>query len=158
EVEGLHPTRAARLLVDGADVGAVGEVDPGVLAAFGVDERVAYLEVELEQLLHSPHGDRPYRQISLFPSSDIDLAFEVADEVTAGAVEQAIREAAGDLLWDVHLFDVFRGEQLGEGRRSLAYNLRLQAHDRTLTDAEVSEVRTKVVAAVEQAVGATLRA
>lgn len=158
ELAGLHPTRAARLLVDGAEAGVVGEVDPGVLHAFGVEERVAYLEVELEQLLHSPHGERPYRQVSLFPSSDIDLAFEVADEVTAAEVESAIRASAGDLLWSVELFDVFRGAQVGEGRRSLAYNLRLQARDRTLTDAEVSEVRTAVVGAVERAVGATLRA
>lgn len=158
EVAGLHPTRAARLLVAGHEVGAVGEVDPGALEAYGVDERVAYLEVELEQLLHGEHGERPYRQISLFPSSDIDLAFEVDDATPAAEVEAVIREAAGDLLWDVALFDVFRGEQVGEGRRSLAYNLRLQAPDRTLTDAEVGEVRTQVVQAVEQAVGATLRA
>jgi phenylalanyl-tRNA synthetase beta chain len=158
EVPGLHPTRGARITAAGTEVGSVGEVDPAVLAAFGIEERVAYLEVELQHLLAAPHGDRPYRPVSVYPSSDIDLAFEVDDAVAASAVEAAIQAAGGELLWGVRLFDVFRGEQLGEGRRSLAYTLRLQAPDRTLTDTDVAEVRTAVIDAVQSQLGATLRA
>lgn len=158
EVAGLHPTRAAALEVAGAEVGHVGEVDPSALAAYGIEGRVGYLELELEKVLELPHGERTYRQISLYPSSDIDLAFEVDDGTPAVAVEEAIRAAAGELLWEVRLFDVFRGAQVGEGRRSLAYSLRLQAQDHTLTDAEVAEVRAQVVEAVQRDLPATLRA
>jgi phenylalanyl-tRNA synthetase beta chain len=81
----------------------------------------------------------------------------VDEAVPAGAVEATLRAAGGDLLADVRLFDVYRGEGLADGRRSLAYALRFQAPDRTLTDAEVGEARTRLIDAVESAHGATLR-
>jgi phenylalanyl-tRNA synthetase beta chain len=157
ELPGLHPTRAARLLLGDLAVGRLGEVDPAVLEGYDIGERVAYLEVDLTTLLDQPHGDRTYRPFSLYPSSDIDLAFEVDDDVPASAVEATIRVAAGELLWSVRLFDVFRGGSLAAGRRSLAYTLRLQALDRTLTDADVAAVRTTVIDAVQTALPATLR-
>lgn len=157
EVPGLHPTRSARLLVDGEVVGALGEVDPHVLEAHDIGERVAYLEVDLDTLLERPHGDRTYRRFSLYPSSDIDLAFEVDDDVPANAVEDEIRRAGGELVWSTRLFDVYRGPGVPEGRRSLAYALRLQAADRTLTDAEVAELRQRVIAHVEATLPAALR-
>ncbi len=95
--------------------------------------------------------------MSRFPSNDIDLAFVVDEAVPAGAVEATIRASAGDLLASVKLFDVFRGSSLGDGKRSLAYALRLQAADRTLKDGEVAEVRQQVIEAVESSHGASLR-
>jgi phenylalanyl-tRNA synthetase beta chain len=156
-VPGLHPTRAAGVHHGGTELGRLGEVDPAVLEAHGVGERVAYLELDLDALLALPHGERPYRRFSSFPSSDVDVAFEVPDEVGATEVEACIREAAGELLWRVALFDVFRGASLTAGRRSLAFTLRLQAADRTLTDADVAAVRQQVIDAVESRFGATLR-
>lgn len=157
EVPGLHPTRAARLQRDGALVGALGEVDPAVLDAYGIGERVAYLEVDLDTLLAQAHGEALYRPFSLYPSSDVDLAFEVDDDVPATTVEDAIRAAAGELLWSVRLFDVFRGGSIPAGSRSLAFTLRLQALDRTLTDADVAAVRNAVIDAVQSSLPATLR-
>ncbi|MDP6975060.1 MAG: phenylalanine--tRNA ligase subunit beta [Acidimicrobiales bacterium] len=154
---GLHPSRTARIEVGGVSVGNVGEVDPGVLEAFEVPERVAWLEVDLDTLLALPHGDKPYGRVSRYPSSDIDLAFAVDEGTPAAAVDACLREAGGDLLVDLSLFDVFRGDVVGEGRRSLAFTLRLQAGDRTLTDAEVAEVRSRCIAAVEGSLPATLR-
>jgi phenylalanyl-tRNA synthetase beta chain len=157
EVAGLHPTRAARVFVAEVLVGQVGELDPAVLDAHGIGERVAYLEVDLDTLLALPHGDRSYRPFSLYPSSDVDLAFEVDDDVPASVVEDAVRRAGGELLWSVELFDVYRGPGVADGRRGLAYRLRLQAPDRTLTDADVAAVRDATVAAAAQATGASLR-
>jgi phenylalanyl-tRNA synthetase beta chain len=157
ELAGLHPTRGARVWVDGTEVGQVGEVDPAVLDAHGIGERVGYLEVDLDTLLALPHGAGEYRPFSLYPSSDIDLAFEVADDIPATAVQDAIAAAGGDLLWSVELFDVYRGAGVAEGARSLAYRLRLQAADRTLTDADVAEVREQVIAAVAGQTGGSLR-
>lgn len=157
EVPGLHPTRAGELRLGDLVVGHLGEIDPAVLDAHGIGERVAHLEVDLEVLLARPHDERPFRPFSSFPSSDVDLAFEVEEAVPASAVEEAIRAAGGDLLWSSRLFDVFRGAAVPEGRRSLAYTLRLQALDRTLTEADVAEVRTRIIDAVESTLPATLR-
>jgi phenylalanyl-tRNA synthetase beta chain len=154
---GLHPTRTAQVLVGGERIGSVGEVDPAVVAAHELDDRVGWFEVDLGRLLDAPRRPALYRPISRYPSSDIDLAFVVDDSVAAAAVEHTLREAGGDLLVDVRLFDVFRGPQLGPGRRSLAYRLRFNALDHTLTDEEVGEVRRRCIAAVESAHGAQLR-
>ena len=157
QVPGLHPTRGARLRVGEMEIGHLGEIDPGVLDAHDIGERVAYLEVDLTTAVDLPHDPHQYRAFSLYPSSDIDLAFEVSDDVPASAVQDAIVLAGGDLLWSVRLFDVFRGTSVGEGHRSLAYSLRLQAQDRTLTDAEISALRSTIIDTVQTTVGATLR-
>ena len=155
EHPGMHPTRTLLVGDDGA-LGSLGEVDPGVLEAHGIDGRVAWLELDLDGLLALPCGERRYRPVSRFPSSDIDLAFVVDDAIPAAAVERTLREAAGDLLADLRLFDVYRGASIGDGARSLAYSLRLQAPDRTLTDREVGEVRQRCIDAIESAFDAKL--
>jgi len=157
DVPGLHSTRSARLRLGALEVGALGEIDPGVLDAHSIGERVAYLEVDLDTLLAQPHGERTYRPFSLYPSSDIDLAFEVDGDVPASTVEDAIRVAGGDLLRSVRLFDVYRGTGVSEGRRSLAYALRFQAAGRTLTEADVAQARTTIIDAVQSTLPATLR-
>jgi phenylalanyl-tRNA synthetase beta chain len=154
---GLHPTRSARLVAPGGvEVGLLGEIDPDVLAAHAIEERVAWLEVDLTTLLALPHADLPFRPVSRFPSSDVDLAFVVPDGVPAGRVARAL-DTANELVWSVRLFDVYRGTGIPEGSRSLAYRVRLQAADRTLTDADVTTARQAGIDAVE-AVGASLRA
>ncbi len=154
---GLHATRGAAVVVAGERIGVVGEVDPAVLADHGITERVAWVEIDLGRLFELPHGERRYRPISRFPSSDIDLAFETPDSVPAADVETALRRSGGDLLGRLDLFDVYRGPGLRPRSRSLAYRLRLQAPDRTLTDAEVAEVRERCIEAVVSATGASLR-
>ena len=98
-----------------------------------------------------------WEPVSRYPSSDIDLAFVVDDDVTADDVRGAIAGAAGPLLVDLDLFDVYRGPGIPAGQRSLAFRIRLQAADHTLTDAEVAAVRDAIVAAAAAA-GASLRA
>ena len=155
---GLHATRTARIDVGGQTIGFVGEVSPAVLEAYGVSERVGWLEVDLDTALQISHGDKPYKSISRYPSSDVDLAFEVSEDVPASAVEATLRITAGELLVGLQLFDVFRGKPVKENHRSLAYTLRFQATDRTLTDLEVSEVRERCISAVEAEHSASLRA
>ncbi len=154
---GLHATRSAEVVVAGRTSGVVGEVDPLVLENFGVTGRVAWLELDLGELLDGPQRSRKYTPVSKYPSSDVDLAFEVPDEVTASAVESSLRKAGRALLTDIELFDVYRGKGLPTGTRSLAYRLRFQAHDRTLTDAEVADVRQECIDAVAERHGVSLR-
>ncbi|MEY2454876.1 MAG: phenylalanyl-tRNA synthetase beta chain [Acidimicrobiaceae bacterium] len=157
EAPGLHPTRTASIVVAGEPIGSVGEVHPRVLEAFDITERVAWLEIDLGRLLDLPHGARPYRLISRYPSSDLDLAFETPNSVPATALEQALRTSVGLLLARLDLFDVYRGSGVAADARSLAYRLRLQAPDHTLTDAEIADIRERAVQAVAVATGATLR-
>jgi phenylalanyl-tRNA synthetase beta chain len=153
---GLHPTRSGVVRVAGDPVGVVGEVDPDVLAAHGIEERVAWLEVDLGRLLALVTDDVPYRPVSRFPSSDVDLAFEVPDEVAATAVEATLA-AASPLVWSVRLFDAYRGDGVRPGARSLAYAVRFDSPERTLTDAEVADARQALIDAATSTHGATLR-
>ena len=153
---GYHGTRSALLKRGKVVLGAVGEIDPTVLANEGIVGRVACLEVNLSVVLSEVPKPQSAQLVSKFPSSDFDLAFVVGNTVSAASMMKAIRQAGGNLLVDVALFDIYRGKGVSDDARSLAYRLRLQAPDRTLTDVEVSEVRAKCIAAAEK-LGATLR-
>ncbi len=153
---GLHPTRSATLSFGRDAIGTVGEVHPDVLDAYGVDERVAVLELNLSVLLATEAKVAVWKPTSRFPSSDLDLAFVTPDSVTAEKVDKAIKQAAGALLVDLALFDVYNGGGVPADSRSLAYRLRLQAFDRTLSDIELTELRNKVIAGVAK-LGASLR-
>ena len=153
---GLHATRSATLQAGREPLGAVGEVAPEVLEAFEVSERVAILELDLDQILDREPKPTQWKPTSRYPSSDLDLSFVVPEEIPAERVEKAVRQGAGNLLVDVDLFDVYRGERAAPGTRSLAYRVRLQAPDRSLTDADVADVRRGVEAAATK-LGAQLR-
>lgn len=154
---GMHPTRTAGVRVGGDGVGVVGEVDPDVTAALGVEGPVAWLELDVDRLVSAGLRRPTYRAVSRFPSSDIDVAFVVPEAIPAAEVRRAITETAGDLLVALELFDVYRGPGVPEGTRSLAHRLRLQAPDRTLTDSEVGAVRQAVVDGVGARLDVTLR-
>jgi phenylalanyl-tRNA synthetase beta chain len=152
---GLHPTRSATLSAGRDVVGLVGEVHPDVLDAYGISQRVAVLEVNLSLLLATEPKVAQWKPTSRFPSSDIDLAFTVPTSVTAEKVEKSLRQNAGALLVDIVLFDVYRTDASAESR-SLAFRLRLQANDRTLTDSDVADIRNKCINGAAK-LGAQLR-
>ena len=154
---GLHPTRSATLVAGRAAIGAVGEIAPGVLDSYGITQRVAILEVDLSVLLATEPKPARWKPTSRHPSSDLDLAFTLDEEIPAEKLEKAIRQGAGNLLVGIELFDTYRGSGVAAGTRSLAYRLRLQAADRTLTDADTAAVVAQVRAAAAK-LGATLRA
>lgn len=155
-IGGLHPARAAVVTVGDTPVGEVGEVDPDVVAAHRLEGRLATLRLNLDVLLALDRPVPTARPISRYPSADLDLAFVVDDAVPAHAPAATLRRA-DPLVTEVRLFDVFRSEQLGTNRRSLAYAVRLQSPDHTLTDEEVGKVRRVLIDAVCAAHGAELR-
>ncbi len=155
---GLHPTRSAEVVIAGRTRGFVGEVDPAVLEAYGVSGRVAWLELDLGAVLDGPHGARKYAPVSKFPSADVDLAFVVSDDVAASQVEASLRKGGGKMLVGLDLFDVYRGQGVVEGSRSLTYGLRFQAVDRTLTDAEIADLRQSCIDQVAKKTKSVLRA
>jgi phenylalanyl-tRNA synthetase beta chain len=155
----FHPGRTAELLLDGRRVGLAGELHPRVVATLGLPARTCAAEVNLDVLVAAAadRGPLPAPRISHFPPASVDVALVVADDVPAAEVERALRDGAGEVLEGLRLFDVFRGPQVGEGKRSLAYALRLRAPDRTLTDVEVLGARDAAVAEAGRRVGAVLR-
>ena len=157
---GLHPTRGAKINIGDTEVGSLGEVDPAVLRSYEIEDRCAWLNLRLDLVIEAAISVEgvSYQPVSTFPSSDVDLAFAVGEQVQASEIEMTLRKAAGEELQSLHLFDVFRSGQLDEGVRSLAFSMRLQAKDKTLTDEEVGVVRQRCIEAVESAHPASLRA
>lgn len=153
-----HPGRSAELLLEGR-VGLAGELHPRVCAALGLPARTCAGEANLDLLVSAAAaaGPRSAPVVSHFPPASVDVALVVPRDVPAAEVEAALREGAGELLEAVHLFDVYTGAQVGEGRRSLAYTLRLRAVDRTLTDVEVLAARDAAIAEAGRRSGAVLR-
>jgi phenylalanyl-tRNA synthetase beta chain len=158
DIAGMHPTRSARIIATGTgmSIGAVGEIDPGVLEAWGIDRRVGVLRFDLENLCRLPRRSDHLAEVATYPSSDIDLAFVVPNDVAAGSIRGSLAEAGGDLLEAVHLFDVYRGQGVPDGSRSLAFRLRFVSAERTLTDADVAAKREACIAAAST-LGAVLR-
>jgi len=153
----LHRGRRALVVAGGHEIGVLGELAPEVSTAYDIAGRVAFVLVDLAPLLVAPRQSWAARSASRYPAADVDMAFVLDDTVAAGHLEATVREAAGDLAEAVALFDVWRDASLGEGRRSLAFRVRLRSPVRTLTDQEVAEVRDRVVAAARDAYGAELR-
>jgi phenylalanyl-tRNA synthetase beta chain len=154
---GFEPGRAAVVLVDDREIGVVGELGGALVRSLELVPPVVGFELDLDRLLEARRRDRAFRPPSPYPPSTIDLAFVVAQDVAAGDVSATLRAAAGHLLEDVRLFDLFRSEALGGARKSLAFALRFRAPDHTLTDDEVGEIRRRCVEAVTRTHGAELR-
>ncbi|NNF54777.1 MAG: phenylalanine--tRNA ligase subunit beta [Acidimicrobiales bacterium] len=157
ERAGLHPTRAAEVIFRGKTIGEVGEVDPAVAEAFEISGRVGWVQLDVAALAVGLTAVPKAKPVSRFPSSDLDLAFVVPGEVEASAVHDSLMKAGRPLVQSVELFDVFRSEQLGADRRSLAFSVRLQADDRTLSDEDVQSTRTKMINEVTKRHKAELR-
>ncbi|MEU2265871.1 phenylalanine--tRNA ligase subunit beta [Streptomyces olindensis] len=157
-----HPGRCAELAVtvDGVEqvVGHAGELHPRVVKALGLPARTCAMELDLDAVESAGDATVAAPRISTFPVATQDVALVVDAVVPAAEVEEALRDGAGELLESIRLFDVYENaEQLGEGRKSLAYALRFRAADRTLTVDEASAARDAAVALAGERVGAELR-
>ncbi|MFJ7943399.1 phenylalanine--tRNA ligase subunit beta [Streptomyces sp. NPDC096354] len=156
-----HPGRCAALFVTSAGeetlVGHAGELHPRVIKELHLPERTCAMEIELDLLEQAVDGALQAPRISTFPVATQDVALIVAQDVPATTVEEALRAGAGQLLESLRLFDVFTGEQIGEGKKSLAYALRFRAPDRTLTVDEATAARDAAVALAAERTGAVLR-
>ncbi len=154
-----HPGRCARIATaQGHVVGYAGELHPSAVAALELPARAAAFELDLDVLLALVGAAPQVESLSGLPAATQDVALVVDAATPAAAVQEALREGAGPLLEDVHLFDVYTGAQVGEGRKSLAFALRFRAPDRTLTAEEASAARDAAVALAAERTGATQRA
>jgi phenylalanyl-tRNA synthetase beta chain len=153
----LHPGRSAAVVAGGERLGWVGEVHPLVARAWELERTLAGFAIDLGKVAATAPEVTTYADLTSFPSLRQDLAVVVAADVAAARVLATVRGAGGELLADTRVFDVYRGEQIGEGRVSLALHLEFRAADRTLTDEDVAPVRDRIVAALQEDLGGELR-
>ncbi len=154
----MHPGRTAQVLVGGGTAGLVGELHPQVRAEWDLPALpVALMELDLDVLLANWGEAMPMTAISSQPAVYEDLAFIVDDSVPAAQVAGLIQQTGGKMLVELRLFDLYRGQPVPDGKKSLAYSLAFQAPDRTLTDEDVRKLRHKIVQRLEREMGATLR-
>jgi phenylalanyl-tRNA synthetase beta chain len=156
----FHPGRVARLQVDGEHMGVLGQLHPLVQEAFDLpgDVPVLAAEIDFDTLSRHIPASHLVRPVPRFPAVRQDIALVVDQSIPASQVQAAILAAGGKLLAGVRLFDVYQGEQIGAGKKSLAYALTFQAEDRTLTDQEVAKAQGRIVSKLEKELGARLRA
>ena len=152
-----HPGRKAVMRAGETKLAALGEIHPDVAARFDIGRRVYVAEVDLDALMPLEQDFYGIKPLPKFPAVSRDIAVVVDEAVGAGAMMDAIRKAAQKTLEDVKLFDIYRGEKLGAGRKSVAYAITLRAPDRTLTDEEINATMDKVLKALKE-FGAELRA
>jgi phenylalanyl-tRNA synthetase beta chain len=153
----FHPGRCAALMIGDVHVGVAGELHPRVIEAMDLPERACAMELNLDVCGDRAAVIRRAPAVSTHPVAKEDLALVVADSVPVSEVSASLTEGAGDLLESVRLFDVYRGAQVAEGHRSLAFSLRFRATDRTLDAGEIQAARQAAIDSAARNCGAILR-
>ena len=152
-----HPGRCAKVTISGVDVGVMGQVHPLVAKNYGIDVDVYCAEINFTAVLGLLMPDATYTPLPKYPSVTRDLSLICDEAVTVADAENVIYASAGKLLRGVKLFDIYRGVGVPEGKKSMAFSLELRADDRTLTDADSEQAISKVLKALEEKLGASLR-
>ncbi len=152
----LHPARSAAVLAGSETLGFLGEVHPLVAGAWDL-ERTAVFALDLGKVAAASPEVVAFRSFSAVPSLRRDLAVTLPEAISAAQALEGVREAAGEMLEDVKVFDVYSGEQVGEGRRSLAFAMSFRSAERTLTDQDIAPARERILAALGE-MGGELRA
>lgn len=152
-----HPGRCATIMKDGKELGMIGEVHPDVAEIYGLSSRVYSSELNFELIVKIADTEKGYTPLPKYPSTSRDIALIVDEDVTVGEIEKIISENGGKILEDVKLFDVYRGKQVDEGKKSVAFALTYRSDDGTLTDQEVSKVHDLILSRLEDKINAVLR-
>ncbi len=152
----LHPGRQANVIFGGNIIATFGEVHPKTTEKYGIDKKVYIAEIKLPEIYSYEKAQTLYKPLPKFPAVSRDIALLCDLELPVGDIDAAIRKGAGSLCENVSLFDVYQGEQIPEGKKSVAYSLTLRSTDSTLTDEQVEDVMKKVFNLLEN-LGATLR-
>ncbi|WP_252229233.1 phenylalanine--tRNA ligase subunit beta [Clostridium sp. ZBS15] len=151
-----HPGKTAKLVIGKNVVGTLGEVHLDVTENYGIDVPCFIAELNLDALYESADMDRKYKALPKFPAVTRDIALLVEDSILVQEIEECIRKAGGNLVEKVELFDIYKGKQIPDGKKSIAYAICYRA-DKTLTDKEVNKVHDKILRSLEYKLGATLR-
>lgn len=157
ELEYMHPGRTANLIINGKDAGFFGEIHPQVAKNYDLDTRVYVAELDLATIIEHINKNLSFKALPKYPATTRDIAMLVSRETLVGDLEKVIKQRGGKLLESVELFDVYQGEQIEEGMKSVAYKLVFRAEDRTLVDEEIQKAMKKILNGLEMNCGAKLR-
>lgn len=152
-----HPGKTAALMIGKSRVGVLGEVHPDVSENYGVDVNCYLAELDLDLLFNGAETTKKYKPLPKFPAVTRDIALLVNDEVLVQEIEDTIKKAGGNLVEKVKLFDIYKGAQIPEGKKSIAYAIAYRDEKKTLTDNDVNKVHDKILRSLEYKLGATLR-
>ena len=152
-----HPGRCASLYIDGEKAGEMGEIHPDVAKAYDIDKKVYVAELSLQAIISWADDTKKYEPLPRFPAAERDLALIMDEDVAAGDILSCIEKNAGEFFESAELFDVYTADQLGQGKKSLAFSIVFRAKDRTLLDEEANDARDAIVAAAERDFGAKIR-
>lgn len=157
-----HPGRCARIVSrdargDELELGIMGEIHPDTADNFNLDTRVYCAELFLDLLFEIADREIQFEHLPKYPSTGRDMALIVEDDLEVGKIEEAVRELEANILEDIRLFDVYRGSQVGDGKKSVAFSLKYRAKDKTLTDEEADKAHNEVVEMLKNRFGAVLR-
>jgi phenylalanyl-tRNA synthetase beta chain len=153
----FHPTRGATVCLGTTPLGAVGELHPEICEHFDVAERTLVFELSLAPLFGALPEPVQVTELARFPSAFLDIAVVVDEDIAAGKVQRVIEQAGSPEVASVRLFDVYRGEQVAAGKKSLAFALELRSESKTLTDSEALAVRERILPALQERTGGTIR-
>lgn len=152
-----HPGRCAYITINGEHIGYIGQIHPLVAKNYGIDTEVFCAELNMEKLFALELPEATYTPLPKYPSVTRDLSFICGEDVTVALAESIISKAAGKLLRNIRLFDIYRGTGIPDGKKSMAFSLELRADDRTLTDSDSDAVTARVLSALQAEIGAALR-
>lgn len=152
-----HPGKTAKLVVGRTVAGTLGEVHPDVSENYGVDEACFVATLDLDVLYESANTDKKYKPLPKFPAVTRDIALLVEDSVLVQEIDETIKKAGGNLVEKVELFDIYKGKQIPDGKKSIAYAIAYRDENKTLTDKDVNKVHDKILRSLEYKLGATLR-
>lgn len=155
--ESMHPGRTAELLIRNKRVGYIGEMHPDVLDNYDIPVRVYIAELDFEVLIELCNRSIKYKQLPKYPAVSRDIAVVVTEEITSGQIEDIIKSKGGKLVEEVKLFDIYRGSQITEGYKSMAYSIIYRSDEKTLTEEDISKVHNKILNSLANQVGAALR-
>jgi phenylalanyl-tRNA synthetase beta chain len=153
----FHPGKTAALYIKKNQVGVLGEIHPGVLDNYGIGEKCCVAELNLDVLYRYSNRNKKYRPLPKFPSVVRDLAILVDEDILTRELEDVIKKQGGNMVESVKIFDVYRGKQVAEGKKSIAYSISYRLENRTLTDEEVNKVHDRILGALEHKFRAQLR-
>jgi phenylalanyl-tRNA synthetase beta subunit (EC 6.1.1.20) len=153
----FHPGKTAVLMIKNEKIGVLGEIHPDVTEKYGMDVPAYVAEVNLDALYSYAKLDKKYKPLPKYPAVSRDMALIVDDNVLVQEIEDIIRKQGTPLVESVKLFDIYKGKQIPDGKKSIAYSIIYRQENKTLTDAEVNKVHERILRALEFKIGAQLR-
>lgn len=153
----FHSGKTAKVMIKKKVIGTVGEIHPDVLDAYEIEGNVYVCELDFDEIIENCELIKRFKSLPKYPAVERDMALLMPDEIVVGQIEDIIRQNGGDLVESIKLFDVYKGKQIPDDKKSVAYSITYRAEDRTLKDEDVNKVHEKIIKAIESKLGGQLR-